>query len=156
VGSEEDVHIRITGPPKKEETFMPTTKIVLRFPPELTDQPVTYKLIKEYDLMVNILRGHITPKEEGMLVLELTGKKKQLDRGMDYLAKVGVETQRLSKDVKYLKDRCTHCTACTSLCPSHALWVERDTMLVSFDKGKCIACEMCITVCPYSAMEVQF
>ena len=148
--------MRIIEPPKKEETFMPTTKIVLRFPPELTDQPVTYKLIKEYDLMVNILRGHITPKEEGMLVLELTGKKKQLDRGMDYLAKVGVETQRLSKDVKYLKDRCTHCTACTSLCPSHALWVERDTMLVSFDKDKCIACEMCITVCPYGAMEVQF
>jgi ferredoxin len=135
---------------------MPTTKIVLRFPPELTDQPVTYKLIKEYDLMVNILRGHITPKEEGMLVLELTGKKKQLNRGMKYLANLGVETQRLSKDIRWLKDRCTHCTACTSLCPVHALWVERDTMMVNFDRDKCIACEMCITVCPYSAMEVQF
>jgi ferredoxin len=135
---------------------MPTTKVVLRFPPDLTDQPVTYNLIKEYDLMVNILRGHITPKEEGMLVLELTGKKKHLDRGMEYLAKLGVETQPLSKDVKWLKERCTHCTACTSLCPTHALWVERDTMMVSFDREKCIACEMCITVCPYSAMEVQF
>jgi ferredoxin len=135
---------------------MPTTKVVLRFPPDLTDQPVTYNLIKEYDLMVNILRGHITPKEEGMLVLELTGGKKHLNRGMEYLAKLGVETQPLSKDVKWLKDRCTHCTACTSLCPTHALWVERDTMMVSFDREKCIACEMCITVCPYSAMEVQF
>jgi len=135
---------------------MTTTKVVLRFPPDLTDQPVTYKLIKEYDLMVNILRGHITPKEEGMLVLELTGTKNQLDRGMDFLAKVGVEAQRLSKDVKWLKDRCTHCTACTSLCPTQALWVERDTMVVDFDKDKCIACEMCVTVCPYSAMEVLF
>ena len=135
---------------------MPTTKIVLRFPPELTDQPVTYKLIKEYDLMVNILRGHITPKEEGMLVLELTGKKKQLNQGMKYLANLGVETQRLSKDIRWLKDRCTHCTACTSLCPGHALQVEKDTMMVNFDRDKCIACEMCITVCPYSAMEVQF
>jgi ferredoxin len=135
---------------------MTTTKVVLRFPPELTDQPVTYKLIKEYDLMVNILRGHIIPKEEGMLVLELTGSKKQLDRGMGYLAQLGVETQQLSRDVKWLKDRCTHCTACTSLCPTHALWIERDTMMVDFDREKCIACEMCITVCPYSAMEVQF
>jgi ferredoxin len=141
---------------KREGSFMTTTKVVLRFPPDLTDQPVTYKLIKEYDLMVNILRGHIIPKEEGMLVLELTGPKKQLDRGMDFLAKVGVETQRLSKDVKWLKDRCTHCTACTSLCPTQALWVERDTMMVDFDKDKCIACEMCVTVCPYSAMEVLF
>jgi len=50
---------------------MTTTKVVLRFPPDLTDQPVTYNLIKEYDLMVNILRGHIIPKEEGMLVYGL-------------------------------------------------------------------------------------
>ena len=135
---------------------MTTTKVVLRFQPELAEQPITYKLIKEYDLMVNILRGHITPKEEGMLVLELTGKKKQLDSGMDYLAKLGVETQRLSNDVKWLKDLCTHCTACVSLCPTHALSVERDTMIVSFDKDECIACEMCVTVCPYRAMEVQF
>ncbi len=135
---------------------MTTTKIVLRFPPELTDQPVTYTLIKEYDLMINILRGHIIPKEEGMLMLELRGSKEQLDRGMDYLAKLGVETQRLSKGVQWVKDRCTHCTACTSLCPGHALWVERDTMMVDFDMERCIACEMCVTVCPYRAMEVQF
>jgi ferredoxin len=138
------------------EVIMTTTKVVLRFPPELSDQPVTYKLIKEYDLMVNILRGHITPKEEGMLVLELTGKKKQLDRGMEYLTKLGVETQKLSKDVRWLKDLCTHCTACTSLCPTHALSVERDAMVVSFERAKCIACEMCVTVCPYNAMEVHF
>ncbi|UCD72202.1 MAG: 4Fe-4S binding protein [Syntrophobacterales bacterium] len=135
---------------------MTTTKVVLRFPPDLTNQPITYKLIKEYDLMVNILRGNITPMEAGMLVLELTGTKKQLDGGMEYLARLGVETQRLSKDVKWLDDRCTHCTACTSLCPTYALSVKRDTMVVSFEEAKCIACEMCVTVCPYSAMEVYF
>ncbi len=135
---------------------MKKTKVVLRFPPDLTDQPVTYNLIKEYDLMVNILRGHITPKEEGMLVLEVTGTRKQLDKGMDYLAEIGIETQKLSKDVRWSKDRCTHCTACTSLCPTHALSVERDTMSVDFDKAKCIACGMCVTVCPYDAMELQF
>jgi ferredoxin len=139
-----------------EGFFMTTTKMVLRFPPDLTDQPVTYNLIKEYDLMVNILRGHITPKEEGMLVLEVTGTKRQLQKGLSYLANVGIETQKLSKDVKWLKDDCTHCTACTSLCPTHALAVDRETMLVGFDKAKCIACEMCVTVCPYGAMEVQF
>ena len=135
---------------------MTTTKVVLRFPPDMTDHPVTYNLIKEYDLMVNILRGHITPKEEGMLVLEVTGTRKQLNKAMEYLAEIGVETQKLSKDVRWLKDLCTHCTACTSLCPTHSLSVERDTMSVSFDEAKCIACEMCVTVCPYGAMEVQF
>ncbi len=75
---------------------------------------------------------------------------------MDYLAELGVETQLLSKDVKWLEGLCTHCTACTSLCPTDALSVERDTMMVSFDTDKCIGCEMCVTVCPYSAMEVRF
>jgi ferredoxin len=135
---------------------MTTTKIVLRFPPELTDQPVTYTLIKDYDLRVNILRGHITPKEEGILVLEVTGKRNQLERGMDYLAGIGVGTEKLSKDVRWLKSRCTHCTACTSLCPTGALSVERESMRLSFDKARCIACEMCLTVCSYEAMEVQF
>jgi ferredoxin len=139
-----------------EEIFMTTRKVVLRFPPDKTDQPVTYNLIKEYDLMVNILRGHITPKEEGMLVLELTGKKRQLDQGIDYLSELGIETEKLSKDLRWLKERCTHCTACTSLCPTQALSVDRKTMEVSFEKAKCIACEMCVTVCPYGAMEVQF
>jgi ferredoxin len=139
-----------------EEIFMTTRKVVLRFPPDKTDQPVTYNLIKEYDLMVNILRGHITPKEEGMLVLELTGKKRQLDQGIDYLSELGIETEKLSKDLRWLKERCTHCTACTSLCPTQALAVDRKTMEVSFEKAKCIACEMCVTVCPYGAMEVQF
>jgi ferredoxin len=139
-----------------EEIFMTTRKVVLRFPPDKTDQPVTYNLIKEYDLMVNILRGHITPKEEGMLVLELTGKKRQLDKGIDYLSELGIETEKLSKDLRWLKERCTHCTACTSLCPTQALSVDRKTMEVSFEKAKCIACEMCVTVCPYGAMEVQF
>ena len=135
---------------------MTTTKVVLRFQPELAEQPITYKLIKEYDLMVNILRGHITPKEEGMLMLELTGTKKQLNQGMRFLERLGVETQKLSKDVRWLKDSCTHCTACTSLCPTQALSVDRDTMLVNFDKTRCIACEMCVVVCPYSAMQLQF
>ena len=134
---------------------MATTKVVLRFPADLTEQPITYRLIKNYDLMVNILRGHITAREEGMLVLELTGSKEQLARGMDYLGQVGVETQKLSRDVRWLKDRCTHCTACTALCPTQALSVDRETMVVSFEKTKCIACEMCLVVCPYEAMELD-
>ena len=34
--------------------------------PHLIDQPITYKLIKDYDLMINILRARITLKEQGI------------------------------------------------------------------------------------------
>ena len=55
---------------------MATKRLVLNFPPHLLDQPVTYQLIKKFDLMVNILRARVTPKEQGRLVVEITGRKK--------------------------------------------------------------------------------
>ena len=54
---------------------MVSKRIVLKFPPNLIDQPIVYKLVKEYDLVFNILRARVTPKEEGELVIELQGKK---------------------------------------------------------------------------------
>jgi len=106
--------------------------------------------------MVNILRGNITPKEQGRLVIELTGKKRNLDAGMAYLSGLGVEVQSLAQDIKWYEKKCTHCTACIPICPSSALNVDREKMLVSFVKDKCIACELCIPVCPYRAIEIHF
>jgi len=131
-------------------------RIVLTFPPNLIDQPIAYNLIKNYDLMVNILRGNITPKEQGRLVVEMSGKKNNLDAGMAYLSGLGVEVQSLAQDIKWHEKKCTHCSACIPICPSGALNLDREEMLVSFIKDKCIACELCITVCPYRALEIQF
>ncbi|MFH1623916.1 MAG: NIL domain-containing protein [Pseudomonadota bacterium] len=135
---------------------MPKKRIVLTFPRRLVDQPITYHLIKDYDLMVNILRANVTPEEEGRLVLEVSGKKKDMQSGIDYLNEIGVDIQPLTEDVRWYKDRCTECTACISICPSGAFVVNRDTMSVTFKKDKCIACELCIPICPYHAIEVHF
>lgn len=42
---------RLPGPPDREETFMRTTKVVVRFPPDLTDQPMTYNLINDNTIL---------------------------------------------------------------------------------------------------------
>jgi Fe-S-cluster-containing dehydrogenase component len=131
-------------------------RVVLTFPPNLIEQPIAYNLIKDYDLMVNVLRGNITPREQGRLIVEMSGSKKNVDAGMNYLSGLGVEVQSLAQDIKWHEDKCTHCTACISTCPSGALDVDREEMLVSFTKDKCIACELCIKVCPYKAVEIQF
>jgi len=34
---------------------MSAKKIVLRFPPQIVDKPWLYHLVKDYDLMVNVL-----------------------------------------------------------------------------------------------------
>ena len=36
---------------------MSKRKVVLSFPPHLIDQPITYRLIRDYNLIVNILQG---------------------------------------------------------------------------------------------------
>ena len=135
---------------------MQKKRIVLNYPPRLVDQPIISKLVKDFDLEVNISRARITPREEGRLVLEVTGKRSGLEAGFKYLSEIGVKVEPLAQDVKWHEDRCIHCTACISTCPTNALNVDRKTMEVSFKRDKCIACELCIPACPYQAMEIMF
>ena len=46
---------------------MAKKRIVLTFPPSLVSQPITYHLVKDYDLKFNIMRGVVTPDEEGRM-----------------------------------------------------------------------------------------
>jgi len=133
---------------------MEKKRVVLTFPHQLLDKPITYHLIKEYDLVVTILKAKITPKEQGLLVLEIKGSKANLEKGIQYLKKTGVEIASLIEDIKWDDKKCTHCTACVTICPTGAFVVDRKRMLVKFDKDKCIACGLCVTLCPYRAMEI--
>jgi ferredoxin len=130
-------------------------RVVLHFPRNLVDQPIIYRLVRDYDLMFNILKASVTPKEEGLLVLELSGEEKDYEKGVRYLAEVGVEIQSLSRDVYRDEVRCTHCGACITICPTHAFDLEPSTRKVNFLDEKCIACGLCIKACPPRAMEIR-
>jgi len=131
-------------------------RIVLHFPHRLVNQPIVYRLVKEYDLQFNILKAYVTPQEEGLMVLELSGKKENFEKGMEYLQSVGVKIQPLSQDVIRNEAKCTDCGACVPICPTGALVVDPITRKVNFYDNKCIACELCVKVCPTRAMEVHF
>lgn len=136
---------------------MASRKIVLTFPKEKIDKPIVYKLIKDYDLVFNIMKASITPDQEGHLVLELSGENSEIEKGVKYLKGQGVAIQPLSKEIKVNWDKCTQCGACVSICPTDALYIkDRKTMEVAFDPEKCIACELCIRPCPPRAIEVHF
>ena len=133
-------------------------KLVLHFPKKIVEEPITYKLIKEYNLVFNILKARVDPSEGvGLLVLELSGEDKDYAKAIDYLESIGVKLQPLEKDINRDEKKCTHCSACISHCPTDALYIkDRKTMKVEFDKEKCIACEACIPVCPVGAMSLEF
>ena len=130
-------------------------KVVLHFPRSLVDQPVIYHLVKDYNLMFNILKASVTPKEEGLLALELSGEQDDYEKGVKYLAEVGVEIQPLSRDVYRDDEQCTHCGACITICPTSAFVLEPSTRRVNFLDEKCIACGLCIKACPPRAMEMR-
>lgn len=135
---------------------MKKKRIVLHFPHQLIDKPIAYHLVKDYNLIFNILQARITPDEEGLMVLELSGSDKDYAQGIKFLQEQGVKVQTLSRDVKRNEKRCTHCGACLAVCPTNALYVDRKTMEVIFDIDNCIACELCVPACPPRAMEVKF
>ncbi len=131
-------------------------RIVLHFPRRLVDRPMLYRLIKDYDLEFNILKASITPDEEGLMVVEVSGEQNDYDKGIEYLIETGVRIQSLSQDVTRNEERCTHCGACITICPAGAFELDPATRQVIFRNEKCLACGICIKSCPPRAMELHF
>ncbi len=131
-------------------------RIVLHFPPTATDQPVIFRLSRDFGLVFNILRASITPEEEGLMVLELSGEEADYRRATDYLQEMGVRIQPLVQDIRKNDERCTDCGACVGVCPTEALVLERPSMRVIFDPEECVVCGECVPTCPVNAMELRF
>ncbi len=128
-------------------------KLVLRFPSTLVEQPLIYHLVKDYDLMVNILRADINPNKEGRLMLELSGSEANFRRALEWLQERGLKVMNLKQQITWQEERCTHCGACSVICPSGALVLNRPDMKVRFEEEKCVVCELCLRACPARAME---
>ncbi len=131
-------------------------KLVMSFPPTLVEEPVTYKLIKDFNLEVNIMRARVDPRKQGRMVLEIKGAKADLDRAYQYLDESGIQLDPLVQEMRHIKEHCVNCTACTAVCPTGALKVEKATGEVEFEPSLCIICESCIPTCSYGALESQF
>jgi ferredoxin len=130
-------------------------KLVLSFPEKVVTKPITYALVKEFDLVFNILRAEITPDMEGKMLIELQGTDQQIRDAIDYLNSVGVAVQEAAKDIMIDKDGCVDCGACTSICITQALTLDKKTKKLKFNKDKCILCGLCLDCCPVTAIKVN-
>lgn len=135
---------------------MVTRKLVLRYSAALSEQPIIYRLVKDYDLMVNIMKADINPQREGSLIMEMGGEDENFEKGLAFLENLGVVVEPLSQTVVRNEEKCSQCGACTVVCPVGALYLERPSMEVHFDNVKCVVCGMCVQYCPLKAMEVNF
>ena len=126
--------------------------LILRFPATEVEKPIVCYLVKDYDLTFNILNAAVLPRKEGMMVLEISGTRKNFNAGVKYLKEQGVDVQNASQEIKRIKKKCTHCGACTAVCPTGALFLQRPAMLVTFEPEKCSGCELCVKACPPRAI----
>ena len=129
--------------------------VILRFSPELVGDPIVYLLVKEFDLIPNIIKASINPDKEGQILLNLTGNEDNFRKAIAHLEEIGLGVQPLADRVRWDEEICTQCGACTAVCPSLALSLKRPEMLIEFDGEKCVFCHMCIQACPVNAVTLD-
>lgn len=131
-------------------------RMVLRFPADTVDQPITYTLIKEYDVLINILNADITHGREGNLLIEMAGQEINVNGAIVYLESMQVEISPVVKTILFNEISCIHCGACSSVCFPGALNMNTTTRTLEFAPEKCVACELCIKACPLQLFELNF
>lgn len=131
-------------------------RLVLRFPTGSVDEPITYTLIKTYDVMINILNADITHGREGNLLIEISGEKEAVERAMSYLESKNVTVSPVVKTILFNQSECIHCGACASVCFPGALKMDTKSRELLFTADKCVACELCIKACPLQLFELNF
>ncbi len=77
---------------------MATRRWHLTFPEHLVQQPIVYRLVSDYGLVVNVRRADVDV-EEGWMLLECRGDEDALARGRAYLEQRGVTVTDPTGDI---------------------------------------------------------
>ncbi len=77
---------------------MDRLRVRLTFPPDLIQQPILYRLVKDFDIVINIRRADVKA-DYGWVVLELDAPDVLLQRGVAWLKAQGVQVDPIERDV---------------------------------------------------------
>ena len=133
-----------------------TKKVILTFPIDATDRPLTYDLIRTYNIKVNILKAEIQPGKTGSLLIEMDADALKIEQAIACLNDNGVTVSPVSSKISYDESRCINCGSCASACFSHALTIEAPDWKLQFNPEKCIACKLCLKACPLKLFKIEF
>jgi hypothetical protein len=73
-------------------------RLKLIFGPSLVKEPVIWQLGHQFKIVTNIRRADVS-KEQGWVLLEITGEPDELDRGVGYLESRGVTVEPAEGDI---------------------------------------------------------
>lgn len=135
---------------------MAKKRLVLTFPPEVVERPVVAMLVRDYDVITNILRAEIHEGEIGRMLVELEGDAKKIRSGIEHLRDAGLTVEEAIKDIELDEEACTSCGSCTAVCLPKALKVAAPEWEMRLNKSKCILCGLCVDACPLQLIKVKF
>lgn len=75
---------------------MPKRRVTLVYPQALIKEPVIYRLSREFRLIPKVRRARVT-EQAGEVVLELDGEEEALNKGIAYLAGLGIRVESASE-----------------------------------------------------------
>lgn len=131
-------------------------RYILNFPPESGDKAFTYHLVKDYDIRINILKAEVYPGKRGSLLLELQGKRENIEQGVEYIKSNKIVCESLDKRIHFQHEKCIDCGNCTAVCFAGALTMHPQSWKLEFNKDKCVVCELCIPACPLKLFKIDF
>jgi ABC-type methionine transport system ATPase subunit len=73
-------------------------RLRLTFPSSLIQEPILYRLVKDFDIVINIRRADVKA-DYGWVVLELEAEEPTLERGVTWLKAKGVQVDPIEQDV---------------------------------------------------------
>jgi hypothetical protein len=77
---------------------MARTRVQLTFPPSLIQEPIVYRLVKDFDIVINIRRADVKA-DRGWVILEMEAGEDTLARGVAWLKGKGVQVDPIESDV---------------------------------------------------------
>jgi ABC-type methionine transport system ATPase subunit len=69
-------------------------RLHLTFPEHLIQEPVIYRIGKDFDLVTNIRRANVEERI-GWVILEVEGDEEAVRRGIEWLEEQGVQVDRI-------------------------------------------------------------
>jgi ferredoxin len=131
-------------------------KVILSFPADTAEFPLTYALVKQFDVQINILKASIEAGKTGTLFLEMIAESDKLDQAFAFLEEKGVVISPITSRISYDDTKCIDCGNCASACISQALTIAKPDWKLKFKPENCVLCKLCLKTCPLQLFKIEF
>lgn len=122
--------------------------LLRRYSPRLHGTPYMAEVILETGAKINIEHAKVDAVH-AEVIIDVPNDK--LEEVVERFKQKGVEVRRLMKLIAWDEERCIHCGACISVCPTGVFSFDHAWTL-NLEEEKCIRCDICVKACPLGAL----